>query len=377
MSAACDNAMNRSGAATYFDGESSTRHAVTIEIEPAALVVRGADGHELARWPYAELEELSSHEGVLRLGRARSAKLERIEVRDPDLVRVIDELSHPVDRSGVTTRRSRRKVLLWSFAAMASLLMVGVFGVPLLADRLAPYVPLSVERRFGEVVDTQVRAMLDPGQQGRNFECGWADSEKAGRAALDRVLERLSGAAAAELPLRLIVIRRKEANAVALPGGHIYVFQGLIEKAESVDEVAGVIAHEIGHVAHRDGTRSVLQAAGLSFLFGLVLGDFVGGGAVIIAAKTVLQLAYSREVETAADLYAVELMAKAGGDARALAPILERIAGQIEPGAKILLNHPETRERAALIRRIAAGRTGSPMLSPGEWASLRRICSGS
>jgi predicted Zn-dependent protease len=121
----------------------------------------------------------------------------------------------------------------------------------------------------------------------------------------------------------------------------------------------------------------VLQAAGLSFLFGLVLGDFVGGGAVIIAAKTVLQLAYSREVESAADLYAVELMAKSGGDARALGPMLERIAGKIEPGAKILLNHPETRERVALIKRVAADRAGTPLLTPGEWAALRRICSGS
>ena len=49
--------------------------------------------------------------------------------------------------------------------------------------------------------------------------------------------------------------RPPEANAIALPGGHIYVFQGLINKAESPDELAGVIAHEIGHVAHRDGTE--------------------------------------------------------------------------------------------------------------------------
>ncbi len=87
------------------------------------------------------------------------------------------------------------------------------------------------------------------------------------------------------IPLKSAVVRRPEANAIALPGGHIYVFQGLIDKAETPDELAGVIAHEIGHVAHRDGTRSVLQAAGLSFLFGMLLGDFVGGGAVIFAGQ--------------------------------------------------------------------------------------------
>ena len=103
------------------------------------------------------------------------------------------------------------------------------------------------------------------------------------------------------VPLKVQVVRRPEANAIALPGGYIYVFQGLVDRAKEPDELAGVIAHEIGHVAHRDGTRSVLQGAGLSLLFGMLLGDFVGGGAVVLAARTILQTSYTREVETAAD----------------------------------------------------------------------------
>jgi Zn-dependent protease with chaperone function len=55
--------------------------------------------------------------------------------------------------------------------------------------------------------------------------------------------------------------------------GQVYVFQGLIAKAENANEVAGVIAHEIGHVAHRDGTNAVPEGGSLSFLFGMLLGD--------------------------------------------------------------------------------------------------------
>lgn len=369
--------MNRSGAAIYFDGETSLRHSVVLELEQSALVVRASGGNVLARWPYNELEEVSAPDGVLRLARAGNPRLERIEVRDADLARIIDELSLPVDRTGTRTRRSRRRVFLWSAAATISLLLVGIYGVPLLAGRIAPFIPLSVERKLGEAVETQVRAMLDPAEQGDNFLCGWKPAETPGRLALDRMVGRLQQAADLPIPLSLSVVRRQEANAIALPGGHVYVFQGLIDKAHSADEVAGVIAHEIGHVAHRDGTRAMLQAAGLSFLFGLVLGDFVGGGAVIIAAKTVLQLAYSREVEAAADLYAVELMGKAGGDPRSLAGILSRIAGNIEPGAKLLLNHPETKDRVAAIIRAAGSRPAAPILDTGQWAALKRICAGS
>ena len=140
--------------------------------------------------------------------------------------------------------------------------------------------------------------------------------------------------------MRANVVRRNEANALALPGGQVYVFRGLIAKADNVDEVAGVIAHEIGHVAHRDGTRAVLEGGGLSFLFGMLLGDFVGGGAVVFAAKTVLQSSYSREAEAAADAYGADLMNKAGGDAHALASMLDKIGGATEPGMKILLESP-------------------------------------
>lgn len=369
--------MAQSGEGIFFDGKSSTRHPVTVEANPAGLLVRNSEGRLLAQWPYDELDQASSPDGVLRIGRAGSKNLERIEVRDPQLATVIDDLSLPVDRSGATERRGRRRVVFWSVVAVVSLLLAGVYGVPEIASRLAPYVPYPLERRLGDIVETQVRAMLDPGQQGQSFECGWSEREKAGRAALDELVGRLEAAAALPIPLKLIVVRKKEANAMALPGGHIYVFEGLIARAESPDEVAGVIAHEIGHVAHRDGTRSVLQAAGLSFLFGLVLGDFVGGGAVIIAARTILQLAYSREVEGDADRYALTLMAKAGGDGRALATILERIAGAIEPGAKMLLNHPETKERAVLIKAGAGPKPNAPMLDAMQWTALQRICSGS
>jgi predicted Zn-dependent protease len=171
-------------------------------------------------------------------------------------------------------------------------------------------------------------------------------------------------------------VRRDEANAIALPGGRVYVFRGLIDKAENADEIAGVIAHEIGHVAHRDGTRAILEGAGLSFLFGMLLGDFVGGGAVVFAAKSVLQSSYTREAETAADSYGTDLMNKADADARALANMLEKIGGATEPGMTILMDHPETKARVAAIRRNAASRPSSPLLEPSEWAALKKICSG-
>lgn len=368
--------MSTGGPAFYFDGKSTQRHAVTLELTATALLVSAADGTTLARWPYNELEQSSSSEGVLRIARLRSHDLARIEVRDPVLAKAIDDLSIPLDRSGLTARRSRRKVVVLAMAAVASLMLVGIYGIPALATQLAPYVPYAFEKRVGAVVDKQVRAVLGPSKKGDPFECGGKAGEEAGIAALKKMADRLEQAAKLPIPLRVQVIRRKEANAVALPGGYIYVFDGLIQQAESADEVAGVIAHEIGHVAHRDGMRSVMQAGGLTFLFGLVLGDFVGGGAVVVATRAVLQLAYSREVEAAADLYAVDLIGNAGGNPRALGTILKRIAGK-EGSTSILANHPATPERARAIDAAARGEPKGEVLGADDWAALRRVCAGS
>jgi Zn-dependent protease with chaperone function len=365
-----------SGAGVFFDGITSTRHDAMVALAASGLQIAGLDGRLLAEWPYDEIEGLAAPDSVLRLGRRGNRLLERLEILDPTFAAAIDARANYVDRTGIRQRRQRSSVIGWSVAATLSLLAVGYYGVPAIAERLAPLVPATIERRLGDAVDMQVRGILDTRHVGAAFECGTAMTEKPGRAALDKLVHRLEATAALPSPLRTFVVRRDEANAIALPGGQIYVFRGLIAKAANADEVAGVIAHEIGHVAHRDGTKSALEGGGLSLLFGMLLGDFVGGGAVVIAAKTVLQSSYSREVEAAADRYGAELMNKAGGNARALATMLGKIGGATEPGMKILLDHPETKARVAAIERIANARPGSPFLEPAEWAALKRICAG-
>jgi len=369
--------MLAAGKAIFFDGVTSAKRLVRIELAPDVLVIRDEEHRDvLARWRYDRLDHLVAPSGVLRLGEIGAAVPARLEVRDPALATAIDEASVPVDRSGARERRSRMKVVGWSVVAVAVLVLAAVYGVPALADKIAPLVPLRAELWLGNAVDGQVRKMLDTGGASRPFECGGGAGEGAGRAALVKLIGKLEKAAALPIPLDTKVVRRSEANAVALPGGHIYVFEGLIAKSESADEVAGIIAHEIGHVAHRDGTRALLQSAGLSFLFGMLLGDFVGGSAVVIGARAVLRASYTREVESAADRYAVDLMSRAGGDQRALAVVLNRIAGAIHPGMEILRDHPDTQARVKLINDLATASAPQPLLEPSEWAALKRICTG-
>ena len=312
--------------------------------------------------------------------------LARLEIHDPVAAAAFKAHVGKIKQFGAVEPRTRVKVVGWSLAAVTSALVVAIFGVPAIVTRVTPLVPVRVEQRLGASVDFQVRALLEGGQKDR-FECG--DGAPASRAAFDTLVRRLEASAGLPLPVRASVVRRSEANAIALPGGRVYVFQGLVDKAETADELAGVIAHEMGHVAHRDGVRAVMQAAGLSFLFGMLIGDFSGGGAAVIAMRTILQSSYSRETEAAADAWGADLLVRLERDPRALGAILMRIAGTPGPTAKILLSHPEARERAAAIEAIvrAAPTPAAPPLSDGtggaapagllsaaEWAALKQIC---
>jgi Zn-dependent protease with chaperone function len=364
------------GRGIYFDGETSARHEVSVTLTPETLLIVDDCGDALAEWPYVDIEHLSAPKHVLRLGLRGEPVLARLEVHDSDFAAAIDDGALTVDRSGATDRHARIRVIAWSLVATLSLVAAAIFVVPQLAARLAPLVPAGAERRLGEAVDAQVRSLLDRHDLGNRLECGWQPSERAGKAALDALVALLSQAAALETPLKLAVIRRPEANAIALPGGRIYVFQGLLAKTESPDELAAVVAHEIGHVAQRDGMRSVLQGAGLSLLFGMLLGDFVGGGAVVIAARTLIQSSYSREVEAAADAYGARLVARIGGDPKALGRILTSIEGERTPGMGIWLGHPNVRDRVRAIDTVASPVWRTALLDAEQWGALQQICAG-
>jgi Zn-dependent protease with chaperone function len=371
--------MTTSGTGIFYDGLTSDRREVAVEIGGDAIEVRTPGGALRARWRYADISPLATSAGVLRIGLANTTVAARLEIHDQALAAALLARTKPSDQTGLTDRRTRAKVVAWSLAAIAVLVGGAIWGVPSLADRVAPHLPAAVEMRLGAAIDAQVRQTLGTSTGGKAFECGAGDSPHAvaARAAFAKLVSALEAAAGLPLPLRALVVRRADVNAITLPGGHIYVFDGLLNKANSVDEVAGVLGHEIGHVAHHDGTKSVLQTAGLSLLFGMLLGDFTGGGAVIIAAKTTLQTAYSRTAEAAADEFGARLIYKVGGDPQALGAVLLRISGSSGRAAAVphfLLDHPAAQERADAIAKIAKPAAMGALLTPPEWEALKSIC---
>jgi len=249
----------------------------------------------------------------------------------------------------------RPQHLLGTFLLMISTAAAGVYwGLPWLADQSVRLVPLTWEAQIGAgVLDAMDATMLSdstlPKKTRKDVQAIFTDL--------------LTQQPAPHYDFQLHVRRSKAlgANALALPGGLVVITDDLIALAQNRDEIAAVLAHELGHVHHRHGMRGLARASGFSFVSLFILGDGTGILNDMAAMGTVfLQLSHSRAFEYEADIHSMALMRATGRNPRALAAMLTRLqtahnalnkSSDPETRASWLSTHPATRER---IRAIEA-----------------------
>lgn len=182
------------------------------------------------------------------------------------------------------------------------------------------------------------------------------------------------------------VVNARDINAFALPGGPMYINRGMIEAARTEGEMAGVMAHELSHVALRHGTAQATKAQKYSILSGIgaIAGAVIGGapGAIIgqgsQAAVGAYFLKFSREYETEADILGAQIMARAGYDPRDLANMFRTIQQQGGGGGpEFLSSHPNPANRYERINQEAAMlRVENPIGNSREFASIQQRLRG-
>jgi predicted Zn-dependent protease len=148
-------------------------------------------------------------------------------------------------------------------------------------------------------------------------------------------------------------------NAFALPGGHLYLATGLVLQAHDCAEIAGVLAHEMGHVVERHAMERLAAAKTGHWLTRMFLGSGTGGDVAEAAFAVMQGTAFSRRDEAEADAVGVRIAGGAGYDPHGVARFLERAAGGGR-SASFFDSHPATAERAAAIDGIIAAEFPAP-----------------
>lgn len=231
------------------------------------------------------------------------------------------------------------RVVLEIAVVLAGLAILVLFGVWLAARAAAlalPFVPESVDRVVGEASFAAVTSTTT-----------LCTSDEP-RLYVEKLAAPLVAAMGSEAPqFTFAVIDDPSANAFALPGGFVVVHMGLIDLADSGDEIAGVLAHELAHVTHRHGMQRVLRSAGASVLFGLILGSS-DLGALARHAEDLTHRAYDRDQEREADAAGRATLSAARVPADGLARLFARMSERHGDTAGVwtfLSSHPALAER--------------------------------
>lgn len=349
--------------ATYFDGRTARAHAVELTAHKDLLLLRGETERTYATRT-TRLAEPFEH-GSLTLYFEDGARCEMAEAADSDCYQALrDALGYRPSRVARLTRHTWAAVLALVLL-VALILATMIWGVPAAATRIAAALPPSVDRTLGE---SALKALHASGtlQESRLSDEWLAEVD----AALRRVVPP-------DVPVRLLVRKSDQlgANAIALPDGTIVVSDLMVrliagKAGEFGDaqkaQLAGVLAHEIGHVRMRHGTRILAGSSLSAALAAALFGDFstIGSLPAVFAS-----MSYTRDMETDADTYAIDLLRQRGISTLPLADLLERIdAGGADEdetehdapawlwkeAGNFMSTHPLTAQRAARLR--AAGR---------------------
>jgi predicted Zn-dependent protease len=275
------------------------------------------------------------------------------------------ELRRQLGAFQASERRGRwlhRSSILAPLVAAAAVAVLAV-GLVVRSERLVAAavdrIPAAWEERLGEAAAVQTLAgarRLDEGEAHR---------------VVQDLGDRLAARTEAAYRFRWILVDDPTINALALPGGTVVVFTGLVRFADTPEELAGVLAHEVEHVVLRHSLRALVRSLGWRAVLSLLVGGAGElGDQVAVLVERLGGLRYSRQQESEADLEGVRLLQRAGIDARGMQRFFDRLAEQSGEVPGFLSTHPASRERAERIReQVEAQPPPAPL--PYDWPAVR------
>lgn len=348
----------------YYDGRNAVAHPVRVNVAGSKLKIVATGAQLLAEWPLAEIETIDrrSNDGAMTFARSsamRKGDGARLILTDTGARNLLLTMRPELGQwKRQRSHRGLKRAMVWG-GVVAGLLAAFYFGFPFAAAELAQTMPRRWEMPFGQAMRNAFVALAPT--------CHGED----GVTALEGLLTRLAPDEIEDPPLTLDVVDGKMVNAFALPGNHIVVFRGLIDKAGSGDEVAGVLAHELAHLDLRHPMQNAIQQVGL----GAVLTMLLGGGDMSSVGQVLVGFTYTRQMEADADSRGVELLENAGLRADGLAGFFRRLGPEESDGflPDWLASHPGLADRIAATDRPA---TGEDAFTARQWAAVKAVCSG-
>ena len=358
--------------ASYLDGQTAIRHPATVRLQRQGLEVTPTGG--LTRfWPYTQIRQTQGYYAGEEVRLERGGGIpEALLIADLGFLQSLHEVApEPSTRFHNPARRGRRLglTIVAAVAVVAIAAAMYLWGIPALAARAAIRVPISWEERLG----VGAVAYLAPPER----RC----EDPRLTAAIEEIVARLMKTAPlSPYTIRVYVSDSLTFNAFAAPGGTVVVYRGLLERTDSPEQLAGVLAHELQHVLQRHSTRGIIQHASTGLLVAALTGDMTGPLTYGLEAGRLLgQLRYTRGAEEEADTEGLKMLLAARVDPDDTIEFFELLKKKESSGSnvlKYLSTHPTSRERIATLRALALEHPIKPvkLLPQEDWTEIRNLC---
>jgi beta-barrel assembly-enhancing protease len=359
--------------AIYFDGQTARDRTVTVAVEGANLVFSG-EGVPLTHWTIQGLHPIDppADDQPFRLTHD-DQKGARLILRDAEFIaQLVKENSH---LKGGYSWTHLKQVLGWTVGGLAAAAALGYAVVAILPQHAAGWLPNSWRDRTGVQV---VSSLVGDAKQCHSAE---------GDAAKSAMIAALAEGNPDLPPLSMEIYDMELLNAFAAPGGKIIFTKGILRSAEVPEEIAGVLAHEMGHVALLHPEAQMIRLAGLQVFLSLITGTDGGNFTGNVAALAAI-FQYTREAEREADSFAQTALTNASIDPLGLRSFFEKIQ-KLEPAKEtpedenvsalekignLFTTHPGTDERIENIKPLPAGQTPIKIMTKEQWTALQNIC---
>ncbi|MDA0738354.1 MAG: M48 family metallopeptidase [Nitrospirae bacterium] len=360
----------------YFDGHSPIAHQVFIVMAPVGLTIHGISEQPLL-WAYADIHQTQGNYAgeEVRLER-KNAHHDLLVVQDAKFLTALHGLA-PNDVRHLHNPRTRTRRLWLTIAAgvfaIPLIWIVYAKGVPALSGPLTTLIPYSWETHLGDALVEEIAP-----SEARCLDPQLLEKANSLIQALVSTVETVP------YTFRLAIVDQPILNAMALPGGHIIIFRGLLENTETPEELTGVLAHEIQHVLQRHGMRLLVQNMTLGLIIGALTGDISGIMTFVLEGAHVLQtLSYSRSAEEEADREGMGLLLAAKINPEGMLSFFEYLKEQhgeknFDPMWRYLSTHPTAGDRVDILRKQAhATEQPSHSLFPlDDWQQITHRCHG-
>lgn len=347
--------------ARYYDGVRAEPHNVTLNIGRHAFFIIIPSLTTTLEWDYTNVvlvEKPESGRPLIISNRIETGV--RLIVPDASLYDALAQKIPKQNAPRISISTSAKSLAMW--AALAVAVLGGLYGfAPQLSAPLAKSFPRAWEERLGTYV---VDALTS-----EKPTCTGAE----GVLALQKLVQILGASSYVSAK----VIKENELNAFAAPGGKIVLFSKLVETAETPEELAGVLAHEMGHVEERHPTQGLVRGVGLNLVFTMLFGGAGNSSTTASIAGTLLQLKYSRAFEREADSIAVQKLRHANIDNRGIVTFFARLQAEhmgLEGLLSYISSHPANSERMKAVPQDKHAARYTPALTKAEWEALKQIC---